>query len=723
MSATTLGDVANAGTHHRRLIAIVWISAMQTTPIDRNTRARQLARDAPSESWASSLPWVVCAVVIAMLAPIAILGILNRNAEDVWRIAEPYQVVAAVAYSVVGALVTTRCQGNRLGWLFLAMGFLAQAGSLCAAWAVYSLVTRPELPGGGLALWTNVWIGVIALFPMFPLLLFPSGHIADWRTGVVAALTILATAGLVSALMSGQVVPPGFPQLYEQTPIPFKLSPAFVDPGLCVMMLGVCGILSVALLIGRFRAAQGEVRKQYTWVVAAMVLLVAAFVADFLARAFGTHAYVVTGPLLSLSFVLIPIMMGIAILRYRLWDIDIFINRALVYLALTACVVVIYIFIVGWLSSVFRSDGNLLFSLVATGVVAVLFHPLRVYIQRLVSRMLFGERDEPYAVIARLGQRLESTLAPDAVLPAIVGTVREALKLPYAAIAVTGGAGPVYAVASGEPVRDPLTLPLVYQHVPVGEFVLGPRSPGESFGMADLRLLDDLARQAGIAVHAVQLTHELQQARERLVETREEERRRLRRDLHDGLGSQLAALNLQWGALPTLIDSDPASAKAEVAELRTQLRKAIASIRTLVHGLRPPAIDELGLLVALQERLRQYNTGDLVVESGLPEHLPELPAAVEVAVYRIVEEALANVSNHARAHWCAVQLVIGNELLLEINDDGVGIGSDYEAGVGLQSMRERTAELGGSLAISPRPPGGTTLSVRLPLPGGAASDE
>ncbi len=696
---------------------------MHTAPIDRSAPYQSLNLDVERRSWASTLPWVICAIVCALLLPIGILGVLNRNAQDVWKIAEPYQVVAAVAYSVVGALVTTRCRGNRLGWLFIGMGLLAQIGSLGAAWAVYSLETRPDLPGGALGLWTNVWIGVIALFPMYPVLLFPSGRITDRRTGVVAGLTILTTAGLVSALMTGEVVPPGFPEIYERTPSPLDVPLTFIDAGLCVLILGVCGILSVTLLIGRFRAARGEVRKQYTWVVVAMVLLVATFVADFVARAFDNPAYFVTGPLLSLSYALIPITMGIAILRYHLWDIDVIINRALVYLALTACVVAIYIFIVGWLGTVFRSDGNLVFSLVATGVVAVLFHPLRVYIQRLVSRMLFGDRDEPYAVIARLGQRLESTLAPDAVLPTIVGTVREALKLPYAAIAVTGGAGPSYAVASGEPVRDPVTLPLVYQHIPVGELMLAPRSPGEAFGMADLRLLDDLARQAGIAVHAVQLTHELQQARERLVETREEERRRLRRDLHDGLGSQLAALNLQWGALPALIDADPAAAKDEIAELRTQLRKAITSIRTLVHGLRPPAIDELGLLVALEERLRQYNTGDLTVEFGLPAHLPELPAAVEVAVYRIVEEGLANVSNHAHARWCVVRLTIDDDLLLEIEDNGIGIESGYQAGIGLFSMRERATELGGTFLIAPHPAGGTAIRVQLPLPRKAHGDD
>ncbi len=301
------------------------------------------------------------------------------------------------------------------------------------------------------------------------------------------------------------------------------------------------------------------------------------------------------------------------------------------------------------------------------------------------------------------------------MLPAIASTVREALKLPYSAIALQQGDAQVIVAATGVPVLDPIRLPLVYQHEPVGELLLAPRAPGESFSPADRRLLDDLARQAGVAVHAVQLTHALQQARERLVAAREEERRRLRRDLHDGLGSQLAALNLQAGALRGLIEHDPAAAQAEVAELRAQLRAAIASIRTLVHGLRPPAIDDLGLLVAVQERARRYGVDGLVVETDLPETLPSLSAAVEVAVYRIVEEALANVVTHAQARRCVVRLVAGEMLQLTIEDDGTGIDPRASAGVGLLSMRERAEEVGGRCTVGPRANGGTQVRVELPV--------
>ena len=512
---------------------------------------------------------------------------------------------------------------------------------------------------------------------------------------------------------AGNTSPPGFSSLFDRTPNPLALPRPLGDPGLMVAALGLCGVASIVLLLARLRAARGSERQQYIWVAFAMTVIVAAFVADFAVRSQGSGAYVITGPALSIAIMGVPIAMGAAILRYHLWDIDIIISRTLVYLCLSACVVAIYIFIVGWLGTLFRTGGNLAFSLLATGVVAVLFQPLRERIQREVNLRFYGERDEPYAAISRLGRRLEDALAVESVLPAIASTIREALKLPYAAVALQFAGGQSLTV-SGEPVPQPVRVPLMYQHEPVGELLLATRAPGEPFSPADRRLLDDLARQAGVAVHAVRLTHELQLARERLVATREEERRRLRRDLHDGLGSQLAALNLQAGALRALIAADPRAAQAEVVELRTQLKDAITSIRTLVHSLRPPALDELGLSVALRERARQFQADGLTVVAELPETTPALPAAVEVAVYRIVEEALTNVAKHARARRCVVRLDLTGGVLLSITDDGLGIDPRAPAGVGLVSMRERAEELSGVCQIEPAPGGGTRVSVRLP---------
>jgi len=662
----------------------------------------------------------MCITTLALLPLIVGLTIINRDAPDIWAIVEPQTTVGAIVSCIVGALLALRRPGNAIGWLFLFTGLLLQVSALAAHWAIYGLVTHPGAAGAPLALRGSLAIAALSLGPTFPLLLFPSGHLTDWRTRLVAVVSGITSVVLSVTLLTSNITPPGFPSLYSRTPNPIARDEPIVDPGLAVMVLVLCGLVAIGLLLAGFRAAHGVVRQQYTWVVLAMALVVLANVADFIARAAGTQAYVVTGPILSTSNVLLPVAIGIAILRYHLWDIDVIISRTLVYLALSACVVGIYVFVVGWLGTVFRTGGNLeggnlLFSLVATGIVAVLFQPLREHIQRGVKRRLYGERDEPYTVISRLGRRLDETLAPDAVLSAIAGTVREALKLPYSAIALQQGGVQVVMAAIGEPIADPVRLPLVYQHEPVGELLLAPRTPGEAFSPSDRRLLDDLARQAGIAVHAIQLTHALQQARERLVETREEERRRLRRDLHDGLGSQLAALTLQATALRGLIKHDPAAAQAEAGEIRAQLRAAIASIRTLVHGLRPPAIDELGLLIALRERARQYSAGGLVVDIDLPHTLPRLPAAIEVAIYRIVEEALTNVVRHAEASWCRVCLQAGDAVELLVEDDGHGIDLHAHAGVGLRSMRERAEEVGGRCVIGPRAGGGTCIVVQLPM--------
>src|SRR5215218_538490 len=274
-----------------------------------------------------------------------------------------------------------------------------------------------------------------------------------------------------------------------------------------------------------------------------------------------------------LALLVVPVFTYIAILRYHLYDIDVVINRTLVYGALTSCVVGIYVLAVVALGALFQAQGNIAVSLSATGLVAVLFQPIRSRLQRGVNRLMYGERDDPYAVVSHLGKRLEATLAPEAVLPTLVETIAQALKLPYAAILLKDGERFRTAAAYGSLRGDPETLLLIYQREEIGRLVLSPRAPGEGFSDADRGLLEDLARQAEVAVHAVRLTTDLQHSRERLVATREEERRRLRRDLHDGLGAQLAGLSVQAGSLRRLIPTDPDAADELVVELREELRR------------------------------------------------------------------------------------------------------------------------------------------------------
>jgi signal transduction histidine kinase len=483
----------------------------------------------------------------------------------------------------------------------------------------------------------------------------------------------------------------------------------------------------VAALVIRFRRSRAIEREQLKWLAYAGVLAILGNIAIYgwyVARPNDPLAFDLTLIGITAALTLIALAAGIAILRHRLYDIDLVINRTLVYGALTAAVAGVYVLVVGVLGVLLQARGSLFLSLLGVGLVAIVVQPVRDRLQRAVNRLMYGERDDPYAVLSRLGQRLEGTLAPEAVLPIIVETVAQTLKLPYVAIALAmtpdsvslEEAFPIVA-AHGLPTADLLRLPLVYQAETVGALIVGPRA-GETFSPADRRLLDDLARQAGVAAHAVRLTADLQRSRERLVTTREEERLRLRRDLHDGLGSQLAALHLRADTLRTMIARDPAAAEAVVVELRDEIHAAIADIRRLVYELRPPALDELGLSGAMRSLAAQYTSAadGLRVMIDAPEPLPPLPAAVEVAAYRIAQEALTNVARHARARTCMIRLTLAEELRLEIKDDGIGLPAQPHVGVGLRSMRERAGELGGTCAAETALDGGTQVLVRLPLP-------
>ncbi len=262
---------------------------------------------------------------------------------------------------------------------------------------------------------------------------------------------------------------------------------------------------------------------------------------------------------------------------------------------------------------------------------------------------------------------------------------------------------------------------MLYQGETLGRLDAAARAPGESLTHGDRRLLSDIAHQAGPAVHAMLLTADLQRSRERLVTAREEERRRLRRDLHDGLGPQLATLSLQVDATRNLLRSDPDAADRLLQATKRQMQDALIDIRRLVYDLRPPALDQLGLVSALREhvasQVSRVSGGGLLVTIDAPETLPPLSAAVEVAVYRIALEALTNVTHHARAQHCWLRLRVNDALHLEIEDDGCGIDPAARHGVGLASMRERAAELGGVCTVEPRREGGTLVHARLPMVG------
>ena len=304
----------------------------------------------------------------------------------------------------------------------------------------------------------------------------------------------------------------------------------------------------------------------------------------------------------NLGILGIAVAAAIAILRHRLYDIDLIINRTLVYTALTVGVAALYGLVVGALGVLFQASSNLFVSLLATGLAAILVQPMRDRLQRLVNRLMYGERDDPYAVLSGLSRRLEGSLSPEATLPAVVETVAQALKLPYVAIALKQEGDFKIAASYGSAGDELVQLPLIYQGETVGQLRLSTRSPNEPFTPGEQRLLRDIARHIGVTAHTVLLTQDLrrlaedlQRSREELVKSREEERRRLRRDLHDELGPQLASLKLNLDVARNLVSRDPRAAEALLVDLRTQSQSAIADIRRLVFDLRPPALDELGL--------------------------------------------------------------------------------------------------------------------------------
>lgn len=477
-------------------------------------------------------------------------------------------------------------------------------------------------------------------------------------------------------------------------------------------------------------------RQQIKWVVYGISAAFAGFLGIDLALSAFASAPEPTSPGALLTYLigytfasyllvlLIPISIGIAVLRHHLFDVDLVINRTLVYGTLTASVVGIYAVVVGGLGTLLQSRGNFLVSLLAAGLVAVLFAPLRNRLQRGVNHLIYGERDEPYTLLSRLGQRLESTLAPNAVLPTVVSTVAEALKLPYAAIELKRNGTFEIAAAAGNPVGASVRLPLVYGGETVGHLILEPRAGDEAFSTSDRRLLDNLVHQISAAAHAVRvadeavrLSDDLQRSRERLVKTREEERRRLRRDLHDGLGPTLGSLPMKLDVAGDLLERDPTAARNLLHGLKWQAQSAVADIRRLVYELRPPALDELGLVGAIRETAAQCGAHGLHVSVEAPANPPPLPAAVEVAAYRIAQEAMTNVARHAAARECSVRLSLdeaAGRLRLEIQDDGHGLSPKRGRGVGIASMRERAEELGGSCVAESPSAGGTRVRATLP---------
>ncbi|MGC4192876.1 MAG: sensor histidine kinase [Thermomicrobiales bacterium] len=687
-----------------------------------------MTRHAASQRRLFTAIWLVAAVVICWLQVTTIKQQFTAN-QSLGNLSQDKQAATLAAMDRFGFTGTTIA----LYWLiasvaimplYIAFGWLlVRRGSPIgfSSWlavvmlAMTSMIYPPDIPEAlpdqpvhQAIVRLATMIGVSGFF-ILPLV-FPDGRFVPRWTALLAIYLLLELASFV------------------WTGNPLIPTTAEIDTILSLALLAIV----IGSAIHRYRRiSTATQRLQTRWVLFGFIVGLPSFlIGDAMMRTIDDSVrgsvFLIGFPLFVLIGFNTPfVTVACAMLYHRLFDIDVVLGRTLVWLAMTALVVGTYIAIVLGLGTLLHTDDNLVLSLIATGLVAVGFQPLRERVQRMVNRFVFGDRDDPYAVVFRLGQRLTSTTTISGVLPQLADVIAESLRLPYVGISLLRPDGLELAAAVGSPTPGMLRTPLVWQGEPVGSLDVAPRGTGESFNTTDRRLLENLASQIGLAAHAISLAQDLQASRERLATGREEERRRIRRDLHDGLGAHLAALTMQTSVARSLVRTNPDRAETELDILRQELRSAIEEIRTLVRGLRPPALDDLGLAGALHAYLDRIGRGTkeqpLALTLTIAEPLPRISAATEAAAYRIIEEAVTNVIRHANATTLRISMWQEGPLLrVEICDDGLGIPANAIAGVGTHSMRERAAELGGCLTVTCRPGGrGTIVHADLPLELGA----
>jgi signal transduction histidine kinase len=606
--------------------------------------------------------------------------------------------------AVAGVLIAWQRPRNAVGWLLLSAGCF-QAATAAAVPLVSAGIAEgwPEL---AVRTVTTVaaysWPWSIGLCLPLALLLFPDGRLpgAGWR--LVPWVAFLAAP--LFALEVG-ADPAGFPGAGRIRP--WLMIPGYADLGwlwLAAELLNDLVVLAALIgLVVRYRRGDERLRRQLLWLILAVLVLAVVF------PLWGI--YQLTPILALLLIALVPAAMTIAILRHQLLDIRLVFSRTVLYGLLTAAVIGTYAGLVAAADAVLRDGVGRGSSVLATLVIAVGFNPIRVRLQRVVDRALYGDRADPVRAVTRMGERLTAGTGADPT--DVLNAVREALRLPYAALQADG----TKRVAVGEPPESLESIPLIYRGERVGELVVGARSGQQRLDPADRSALELLAAPLAVAMHATALSAAVQRSRQHIVAVREEERRRLRRDLHDGLGPALTGMAFQADAVGNLLRTEPDRAAALIVALRVSATEAIDDVRRLVYALRPPALDDLGLVGALRQRAEQLGAGDRepAIEVNVPEALPALPAAVEVAAYRIAVEALNNAVRHAGAARVDLRLVVNGALEIAVSDDGRGEAGSWTAGVGLSSIGERAAELGGQWRAGPADGGGGLVWARLPL--------
>ena len=626
---------------------------------------------------------------------------------------------AIAAVAVVGAIVTLAVPGNRVGWLMLTAaaalgvgtafteagirGVVTVPGSVPGA--AYLAVLGPGLQAAGLVI---AVVGVPAVFPDGRLP-GPRWRWLAWSAAAAAACLFLGNV-LSPTSNENQLAhwhsPLGLPVRYG------NVADALSAAGILLAVAAAAG--AIAGLVARWRRGGRLVRQQLLLLALATWPPALVFLAILLNIGFPAWIF-------GLVLLPLPAAIAAAILHHGLYDLRRAAHRTLLWLTMSAAVVGIYAAVVITVAALVPDHHAWWPPALAAALAALALIPLRDKLQRGVTRVVYGRWHEPYEVLAGLGQDLEAAADIDRLLDAAVAELSTGLDLRDVSVrdldgtVVTGTKGLAGSVPGTDAVVGPgtVSIPLLAYGTPVGSLTY--RVPDRPLSPAEERLLHDLARQLGGALHARLLRQDLQRARERLVLAREEERRRLRRDLHDGIGPALAGLTLKTETARALLPPGSDSASRQLHDLSEEIRRTVVDVRRLVEGLRPPALDELGLAGACAQAVERLTAGSGMAASvQASDDLPALPAAVEVAAYRIVVEAVTNAVRHARARRCRVSIAcIPAGVAVEVTDDGTGLVASGHPGHGLAIMRERAEELGGTVTVKDGSPG-VTIQARLP---------
>ncbi len=603
------------------------------------------------------------------------------------------------SFAICGGFIVWFRPRNPVGWLLTLDGFGHLLSAVAAPAA--SVLQDQGAPSGvvrtAVSVFTWSWPWSIGLFLPVMLLVFPDGRLPS-RRWLPVLIAVVVTAPLFALDAGADPVPPqpGVPSAWGSIPDYQSLASVWIVAELRTLAALGAG---VAALVVRYRHGDSRTRQQLLWLILATSIVVLGVIPWSLVA--GT-------PILVLFAIpLIPAAVAVAILRGQLYDIRPFVSRALTWLLLSSVVVL------GSALVVAAFDATLVDR---TGSAAVLSAGVAVAaafalpsLRRAVERLVYGARRDPAAVVGAVGKQLDGLGDLDAVADAI----RNGLKLPYVAVL----AGPETLAVSGVPASTPHRLPLRYGGAGVGELVVEPRPGERHLTSLDEEALSLVAAPLSAAVHALVVSEELRVSRTMVIAAREEERQRLRHELHDGLGPSLTGIGLAADAAANLVAAHPERAASVLRELGADARATLLEVRRLVEGLRPEAIDRVGLIGALEQRALQLSRPEtdtpLTVRVVAPETLPSLPPLVEVTAFRIATEAMTNAARHSAASLAVVSLEVTDCLVVGVRDDGERR-EPWKAGVGLEAMQARVRELGGTLIAGPGDRGGV-VEARLPL--------